>query len=482
MINKVKVLYFIPNTRWYNKRPWMQVPYTAGILTHLLKDEFDFNILDTNVLNLSFQESLDKIISLSPDIFLVSGLSVEYYQQYHKSFELAKNYNPKIKVVFGGIYPTLLPEKALEDKNIDYVFMGHAEERINDFINIISSSDLKEKISHFSGVGYRGIDGIVINPVKSFIGDIKKIAKPDYSFIDVSKYVSYKSQDVLNNTSEGSNATILTSFGCPQNCSFCASRTISGKKVLYRPMEDVLEEIDMYIHEYGVRNITFTDENLLAKRDRAEALLTHFINSKYDLKWQLANVALWHLDDSLLELMKKSGCTAISPSIESGSKRVLRDIIRKPIKIHDKVPGVVAKCKELEINIIAHFVIGMPGETWYEIRETFNYAESFEFDLVVFHIATPYPKTDLYKQCLEENLLPQDFDFFSDKFYGTSRGFITTDEFTPDELMVLRAYEWDRINFSTPQKTSLIANMMSMNLDELTQHRKNTRLKCGVHY
>lgn len=472
----------MPNTRWYNKRPWMQVPYTTAILTSLLKNEFRFGLIDANALNLTLEESLTAIKDLKPDIFLVSGLSVEYYQHYQKSFELAKTANNKCKVIFGGVYPTLMPEEALQDKNIDYVFIGHAEERLNNFLTLVLQNK-EDVIKTIHGIGFRDKNGnLVINPVKSFIAGVKKIAKPDYSLIDVEKYVSYRSQDVLNNTSEGLNATILTSFGCPQNCSFCASRTISGRKVLYRPIADVIEEIEMFKNKYGVNNITFADENLLAKRERAEKILNTFIERKYNLKWQLANVAMWHLDDRLLELMKKSGCTAISPSVESGNPRVLRDLIRKPLKILEKTPHVVTKCKELGINIIAHFVIGLPGETWDEIRQTFRFAESYGFDMVIFHIATPYPKTELYEIATKKKLLPPDFSFFSPEFYGTSRGFITTNQFTPLELMVLRAYEWDRINFSTPEKTAKIASMMNMTLEQLSEHRKQTRLKCGVHY
>jgi len=243
-----------------------------------------------------------------------------------------------------------------------------------------------------------------------------------------------------------------------------------------------LDEIEFFINKHNVKNITIIDENFLANRERVESILNAFIERKYNLAWQMANVAVWYLDDELLSLMCKSGCTAISQSVESGSPRVLRDVIRKPLQILEKTSNIVRKCNELNINIVAHFVIGLPGETWEEIRQTFHFAETLNCDLVVFHIATPYPKTELYDICVKDNLLPPDFSFFSPEFYGTSRGFITTDEFTPTELMVVRSFERDRINFSTPQKAAKIAKMMNLSIEELNKHRKQTRLKCGVHY
>ena len=479
---KPKIVLFMPNTRWYNKRPWMQLPYTPSILTALLKEVFDFELLDANAEDLTEEESLLRLKENKPEMLLVSGISVEYFQQYHKTFEIAKTANQDCITVFGGVYPTLMPEEVLNDKNIDYAFIGQAEERISDFISIVLTRN-KDSLKDLHGIGFRDENGkTIINPRKSFLSDIKQVVKPDYSLIDVTAYISYKSQDILNNTTTGKNVTIVTSFGCPYDCSFCATRTISGRSVNFRPVEDILNEIEFFIKEYGVENITFIDENLTFHRKRVEEILNAFIDRKYNLKWQMANVAIWHLDDKLLELMHKAGCTSISPSIESGSRRVLGDLIRKPLKILDMAPGIVKKCKELGINIIAHFVIGLPGETWDEIRQTFRFAESLDFDLVVFHIATPYPKTELYDVAVKDKLLPEDFSFFSPEFYGTTRGFITTDQFTPYELMVLRSFEWDRINFSTPEKTAKIAKMMNMTIEELNNHRRQTRLKAGVHY
>jgi len=101
---------------------------------------------------------------------------------------------------------------------------------------------------------------------------------------------------------------------------------------------------------------------------------------------------------------------------------------------------------------------------------------------VHFHLATPLPKTDLYKIAKGQGLLPDDFSFTDPKYCGWGQGFITTKDFSPFELMVLRAFEWDRINFSTPEKISKIADIYCMSDEELADHRKQTRLKLGIHF
>ena len=284
-----------------------------------------------------------------------------------------------------------------------------------------------------------------------------------------------------NYSFDGPTAILLTSYGCRYNCAFCAARSIRGKGVKFRSVKDVLDEIEFLMQNHNLRYISFLDECFFDDRVRAETIMRAFIERNYNLTWKMPNVSAWHLDDDLLELMKESGCKMITVSVESGSERVLHKIIRKPIKLNI-FPKIIKKCKELSIDIAANFVIGMPGETWEEIRQTFRFAEESNFDLVSFHIATPYPKTDLYRIAKEEKLLPLDFDFRNPKYFGTSEGFITTNEFTPFELKVLRAYEWDRINFKTQEKVEKIARMMFMTLEQLNEHRKQTRIKLGVHH
>ena len=123
-------------------------------------------------------------------------------------------------------------------------------------------------------------------------------------------------------------------------------------------------------------------------------------------------------------------------------------------------------------------MIGFPGETWNEIRDSLRIAESL--DLIDIHIATVLPKTELLELAQKEHAIPEDFSFFNDDVnFGFETGNITTDEFTPAELEVLRAYEWDRINFSTPEKRARACRILNISEEELEEYRKQTRRHCG---
>jgi radical SAM superfamily enzyme YgiQ (UPF0313 family) len=474
--SKYKIALVIPNTRWKGKRLWLMAPQYALILTAILKKDFNFSIVDCNGLDLDEQQCIDRLRDIKPHVVLTSGMSVEYHEQVHMVMEISKKTCPEAATVLGGVYPTVMEDSCLEDKNVDYIFLGHAEERLDDFLKLILS-DKHEELEAFSGIGI-GKTGR-LNPLTKYIVHVKKLSSPDYSLLDLTPYLILDSTD-FQFCSKIPQASIITSRGCPYNCVFCASRTVNGKGIIYRKVDDILTEVEFLINKYGIQKLLILDDSFISNRKRAVEILKAFIDRKYNLKWNFLNVPIWHLDDEILELMKLSGCVQISVSIESGCQRVLDEIIHKPLKLNIVKPAV-AKCREIGIDIIGDFIIGLPGETWDEIRQTFRFAEEMDFDLVHFHIATPQPKTDLYRLCKEKNLLPIDFSFKSSKYFGFAQAFIDTEEFTAFELKILRAFEWDRINFSTPKKIKKVADIYNMTVEHLNEHRKQTRLKLGVH-
>jgi len=273
-------------------------------------------------------------------------------------------------------------------------------------------------------------------------------------------------------------AVTITSRGCPYRCIFCAGRTVSGEKVRFRSAENVLKEISM-LYNQGIREIIFLDDHFLADKKRALRIINGILENYKDLTWKCVNVTAWLLDEEILKLMHKSGCTHITVSIESGNQDVLTKIVKKPIKL-DKIPEKLETAKNIGFDVIANFVIGFPGETWEQIRDTFRYAEKLNVDIVNFHIATPLPKTELMDICLRDKLVPGDYLENISNYSGYGKGLISTKEFSPFELEVLRSFEWDRINFSSRKRKEAIARMNGITLEELEDWRINTRRNLGI--
>lgn len=477
-----KVTLVVAHYSWFEKRPWNEPTLSVPIITRILKPLVKLSLVDANAEQLTVEETKERIEKIDPEIILITALSAEYYKAYHTIARIAKEVNPKCVVVMGGVYPTVLAEDVIKDKNVDYAMIGYAEERLDKLVSYIFQDNIEE-IHKFEGLAYKYHGKEIVNPISTFIGDVKEMVQPDYSLVDLEKYIGSQDVNVSNfvASSNKRNIAIMTSYGCPNNCIFCATRTISGRKTAFRKPEDVLSEIDFLVKEHHVECLTFLDDSILTDRKRAELIFQGIIDRNYNLELKVGTLAAWHLDEDIIRLMKKAGFSRIGIAIESGNERVLHKIIRKPLKL-EIIPPLVKLMRKYDILMTADFIIGFPGETWEEIRETFRFAEACDLDMAMFHIATVLPKTDLYNLAREQHLLPDDFSFYSDVNFGYGRGCITTDEFTPDELLVLRAYEWDRINFSTPERRARACRIMECTEEQLNEHRRQTRRNLGIHF
>lgn len=475
-----KIMLAIPNGFWFHIRSFKLIPYTLAILQAVIPDDYEVLLLEPNIDNLSLEAVSDRISKFKPDLVGISGSSLEFAKGVHMLAEAVKKINPETIVVLGGAYPTVTPEYPMEDKNIDFAVLGEGEIRFPKLLEMLNKDD--KDFSGFEGLAYRKGDKVVINPIKTFIQDLDALPFPAYEKFNYSSYAN-KPDRYANTLMPRYYPYAITSGsrGCPFHCIYCHTWAKDGRDVRFKSAERVLEEIDWLVGTHGTRELIFLDDNLIYNRERFIKILKGLIKRDYDLRWKSINLATFLLDDELLELMKESKHYQLILPIESGNEYVLTRILRKPLKL-DKARAVIKKAKELKFETCADFIIGIPGETWDQIRDTTNFADEIDVDLVLFHIATPIPKTELYDIARQNNYLPKDFDFRKDKFFGFGRGYITTEQFSPQELHILRAFEWDRINFKTQAKKERYAKMSGITLEELDDWRKNTLRNAGLYF
>jgi anaerobic magnesium-protoporphyrin IX monomethyl ester cyclase len=313
--------------------------------------------------------------------------------------------------------------------------------------------------------------------------DLDAVSIPDYAMYRDCMKVFNSTQSAAGGISTRRTpvAPILSSRGCPFKCSFCAAPVTTGQKMRYRSPENVLREIDMLVFDYGVKEIVFQDDEMYANKERARKIIQGIKERSYDLVWKNTNLASWRMDYDLIKLMKESGCYQITISPESGNPRVLREIIHKPAKM-DNAREVVMWCKELGIETLADFVIGFPGETWDEIRDTASFAEELDADAVKFAVATPFPGTELYEVAVAKGLFPANYDFYTDHYLGFANPTLETEHWSRQDLKMLRVLEWDRINFKTPEKKTRYAKANGLTLEEVEKFRRETRRNLGVYF
>lgn len=476
-----KFMFFVPNSRWFGKRNWMWFNPAVAVLVPILnKYGLEVEVLEANIDNLTANQIAARIKSFQPDIVGITNMSLEYWRQVHFSAEIVKDVSDDIITILGGVHPTTMPHRVMEDPNIDYVILTEGEERLPKFLDILQSEH--QDFTQMNGVGYRTDDKVkIIEPV-GWIEDLDALPMPDYTIFNWQKVMRSEQKSVVGLGNRKSPVgVILTSRGCRFRCCFCANSIVMGRKARLRSAENVLKEIDMLVKKFDIKELIFTDDEMYANRERCVKIFEGLIHRNYDLLWKNINLAAWTMDYDLIKLMKESGCYQITISPESGSDRVLREIIHKPTRRQHSIE-VVRWCRELDIEVEADFVIGFPGETWEEIRETTNLAEKLNADAVKFAIATPFPGTELFKKAVSGGYLSEDFNFYRDDTLGFGHGLIETEEFTVRELEMLRCLEWDRINFKTESKKQKYAAMNMLTLKELEKFRRETRRNAGVYF
>lgn len=468
-----RIMLVQPNFSWLGKRTWKLLPYGLGLLNASLKKAgYESWIFDPNFDELSEQAVRDEIRRTKPDAIGITSFSTEYLREGRLMSRICREERPDATVILGGIIPTVLPEKALEDPNADYCVMGEGEVRLPALLNALNTGT-PDAVT-LDGVAKRNGR---FTPAPVFLQDLNSLGLPDYGGLDPLKYMNHVhkyAHTILPR--QFPYATTITSRGCPYKCIFCGGRTVSGHKVRMRSAENVLREIDELKQKYGIKEIIFLDDHFLHDRKRAVDIMKGLMDRHPDMTWKCVNLTAWLLDLELLELMRRSGCYQITLSPESGNQKVLRTLIKKPGDLR-KIADICKLAKKAGLEIATNFVFGLPGETWDQIRDTFRYAERLDVDLVNFHIATPLPGTELMDLAVQGKHINQ---AAHDEEYGYTRGVIETTQFTPVELQILRSFEWDRINFAEPIRKSVIAQMEGISMGELEEWRIRTRRGLGL--
>lgn len=383
-----------------------------------------------------FLDLLEEHISaIRPDVIGISALMIINHKWVHHVAMRAKQMNPNSKVIVGGGYASILPDRILEDSNVDFIVTGEGEEAL---LKIIDTNFDRGKLVAVDGIGFRADSGEnIVNRKTDFIKDIDSLPFYDWEGIKLENYIKHHKNRFVS---------YITSRGCPFGCSFCSSHLLWGKN--FRPMsaKRVLDEIDYLVRKYKVERIEFRDDNLTLNKERILGILNGFIERQYNLSWNNPNaVAIVTLNRHIIETFKKSGCDLLIIAIESGSERVMKEIIKGKQLNKNKTREVCKIAKDVGLKVQTAFMVGFPGETREDIEQTRNFALELRCDWNQISIATPFPGTEMYKVCEDKGYFVKSDNDLERYRYGFAN--IRTDQFD-DKWIKERAYEINiEVNF-----------------------------------
>ena len=357
--------------------------YIAGVLK---KEGFEVEILDAlrdsngfsycgekMYYGLSQNDIMRRIRIYKPDIV---GISNPYSSQIENAImvaDITKHIDPKIVTIIGGAHPTVAAFDLMQNQaSIDICVRGEGEYAMRGLIK-------KEmELQDIPGLVYRNKGIISYSRGPEPIEVLDSLPFPAYEMIDMEKYLSRSylinliKNDRLRYSSPFSVRAfeMITSRGCPYNCIFCSVQSVMGKRLRAHSPGYVLEHISYVINKFRVNHIGFNDDNISFDRDRFDAILSGIIDRKLRFTWDCPNgIRADTLDKPLLEKMKEAGCKHIFIAAESGNQDVINKIIKKNLDLLH-VEEVLRLCKKIGIKADVYFVLGLPGETLDDMRQT----------------------------------------------------------------------------------------------------------------
>lgn len=405
---KVKIIFIKPRSFSLEviEEP-LGILYLASYLRENIKD-VHITVIDAHLRKLTPIEIKDELKTISPDYICISTITSASNEAY-KLVNLLKNDEDtkKIKIIFGGPHPTALPDECL-NQGVDYCVIGEGEVTLFELISYLIDG---KSIENVKGIVYKDIfNKIKYNSARELISNLSDLPFPAFDLVDISKY---STNIHLYPESENKIAfPIMASRGCPFECIFCCSKLIWKKRVRFRTVENVIDEIIEMKNKYNVAQFHFYDDNFLISLDFAKSFAEEIIARNLNIKFtcQTTCQSFLNSDDELINALKKAGLSVLELGIESLSDCVLKTI-NKPEYINN-MHLLAERLKKHEIDVYPLLMYLAPGESLKthlmqskKFLSLFNWSSyikntySFREDIFLFNggAFTPFPGTYAYQ-------------------------------------------------------------------------------------
>ena len=338
---------------------------------------------------------LKKILDRGPELVGFSATTSGFLDGCDLAGRL-KDQDRKIATVFGGVHISALGGELLEKfQSIDYLCMGEGEVSLSR----LASGGSPEKIK---GLAWRDGNKAVANPPRPHVPDLDSLPFPAYEKLEG---FPRKYNLPLFSYVRSPGATMVTSRGCPYQCSYC-DRSVFKRGYRYNSAEYIYEHMRHLRENFGVRHINIYDDLFTANRERISKLCALLTEKPLGLQFNCA-VRVGHADGELLEMLKEAGALMVSLGIESGSPELLE--AHKPGVYIDEVRTTVKRIREKGLRVKGLFMMGLPGETEETIAQTSDFVMSLELDDMNMAKFTPFPGAPVWKTIFEQGRLDNDW-------------------------------------------------------------------------
>jgi radical SAM superfamily enzyme YgiQ (UPF0313 family) len=361
------------------ERTWAVASIGPGFLASYLREHGHEVEFLRATLDMADDEVAARVREARPELLALS-LTTRQWQRARRLVAAIRR-ELDVPVIAGGLHPTFSPEAVLAADGFDYVCLGEGEEALLELCE---------------GRDPAGIANLWVR------GGKRPPMRPPFEPIDA---LPFAARDLLDEPPGTVHMT--TQRGCPFPCTYCAARIYSelyagfGSYGRRRSHDSVLAELRGLEPGY----VIFLDDTFTINHRWVKAFCRAYgeeIGAPFSLHARVETVT-----PALLEMLAESGCAQITYGVESGSERVRREIMKRPVT-NERIAEVFGWTRDAGILLTANFMLGLPGETRAELQMTLELAEALrvvDFGYFVFY---PYPGTHLFRVCQEEGYLPPD--------------------------------------------------------------------------
>ncbi len=350
-------------------------PVSLG--SYLGELEHSVRIVDMNFRKQDAYKRLDKaLLELNPEVIGISIMSYFAFGEVRKLIHQLRTQTDS-KIVVGGASPSMFPERMLSENNeIDFLIFGEGERTFAELIDAIDSGSYDD----VAGLAYRQNGEVIVNKKRPMIKNLDSLPMLNFDLIDlVAKYGFIYYRDTY---------TIATSRGCPYNCSFCLSKTLSNRRWRCFSAQRVVAEIENAYSKYRLRRVSFQDDNFVMRPTRVIEIC-HMIRERgLNIKLCLeGGIRADRLTEESFQELCLTGLNSGFLGVESGSPKVF-DMIGKGETL-EEVEKALVMLKSANIDLQIYMILGLPGDTHKTFLESMAFAKKHNAKCR-WHFAFPF--------------------------------------------------------------------------------------------
>jgi len=377
------------------------------------------------------EDPIKRLRKEKPDLIGVGSMTYEFPRARIIAKQIKEEFD--VPTIIGGHHITLMPHH-FESSGYDLAVIGEGEQTMLELVNIFERKGFNaEDLGKIKGIAFRESDKGIFTEKRPLAENLDVIPYPARDLLKMDEY--YKTLRRATFKKFGIYLPMFTSIGCPYKCAFC-SISVFWQKARFHSAEYVVGEMKELVEKWGADGIILYDDLFIADKKRVEKIaallkeegLTDRVSFHM---YGRANL----IDESICRTLKSMNVAITEFGLESGSERTLSYLKGGNVTVAQN-RNALKLCKQFGFKTIGSFIIGCPGETEDDLKQTMSLVKDFNLDQAHVYQLTPFPGTKIWEYAKQKGFVSDSPDFDLEKIYlrKFKDEMVLTDEISPQKL------------------------------------------------